>query len=185
MMGNNLRFHPCIELAERSLTNSNWATFVCATKTEKTTYLADGVVLCTGGHEVDLALHLFGPAELATACGTEDNVDFVLRHRNGMRSSFHLDFETSVEVRQIRVGGRDDVTLIDLPNRTYETRYSNGELRNVRFKGSYDDDYLEELDMFIQLCEGKTSSVFPAMAMDGFDTLSLLVDIRKRIAETK
>jgi len=182
MMGNNLRFHPAIKLMKKTFSVVQWANFICATKTDKVGYLSDGVILCTGAHEVDLALHLWGHAEVATACGDEESIDFVLRHETGMRSSFHLDFTTEVEVRQIRFADPVESVMVDLPERTMRQDFGNGVYRQNRFAGSYDDDYVEELEAFVAAIHGEPLE--GASGEDGLETLGILLDIQKRIKNT-
>ncbi len=184
MMGNNLRFHPAVKLVKRNFAVNLWAHFICATTTEKPGYLSDGVVLCTGAHEVDLALHLFGPAKLETATGIHDLIaDFVLRHDSGMRSSFHLDFVTPIEIRQFSFADIVESVQVNLRKRTIyqssdEEKYEA--YRETRFIGSYDDDYLDEMTSFIDAING--NALQGATGDDGLATLRLLLDIRQRIA---
>jgi len=122
MMGNNLRFHPCVQKTKEWLDfpyigSPIWAHFTCAQKSTKPLYLSDGIILNTGSHEVDLALYLFGPGRVTTSSarltrndedlGGDDIADFVIEHAKGVRSSFHLDFVSPIAVRDFRIIGTD------------------------------------------------------------------------------
>lgn len=187
MMGNNLRFHPVTEALEAAVgrwrdddVDVLWANFICATTTDKSAYLSDGVILCTGSHEVDLALHLFGPATVVIACTSHDvTADFVLQHEGGVRSSFHLDFETQREIRQITIGCRQASLVVDLPGRTMKSFDCNGMDYMTKFRGSYDDDYREEMQNFISRIEKPNGWVDGATGKDGLAVLKVLLDVRK------
>src|SRR5882672_3174651 len=129
MVGNNLRFNPCVQKAKLWLGDVTvgkplWAQFTCAQASTKPLYLSDGVILNTGAHEVDMALHLLGPATVVMANahldlrpGTADSdvnhmqrhcddiADFMLLHDNGCRSTFHLDFIAPIPTREFRIVG--------------------------------------------------------------------------------
>lgn len=180
MTGNNLRFHPCVALAKQWLDVGQigepiWATFTCAQESSKYT---DSVVLNWGAHEVDLAIHFFGPvqkvlcASLAGTLGVENIADFVLLHDSGVRSSFHLDYLTIVEIRECWLAGTDHNIGIDFPTR----RISLG--KHVQgMGGTYDDDYVDEMKAFLGRIEGRP--VLGASGRDGLETLRVLVDVRK------
>lgn len=181
MTGNNLRFHPCVALAKQWLDVGQigkpiWATFTCAQKNEK---YRDSVVLNWGAHEVDLAIHFFGPVQkvlCASVAGETDGVDnvadFVLLHDSGVRSSFHLDYLTTVEIRECWLAGEDHNIGIDFPTR----RISMG--KHVQgMGGTYDDDYVDEMKAFIGRIEGRP--VLGASGRDGLEALRVLVDVRK------
>lgn len=186
MVGNNLRFHPCVTMAKGHLDNGNigrplWATFICAALSTKAPYLSDGIVLNTGAHEVDLALHLLGPARpiIATAKRLEGMqaygdviADFVLEHDSGVRSSFHLDFVTPNETRQFLICGSEANMHVDLPRRLFSVGNS-GHAPG----GSYDDDYVAELKAFVDRINGR--HVPGATMTDGIETLKILLAVRK------
>lgn len=181
MVGNNLRFHPAVKDVAGTPSRPLWANFICATKTDKPTYQSDGVVLCTGAHEVDLAMHLFGPAEMTSAAGIHDEMaQFTLRHNNGVRSSFHLDFTTPREVRQFWIGNEGGNRFVDLPGRFYRTFYADGGDSTFAYNGSYDDDYVDELKAFVDRIQGGLTR--GADGEDGLAVLRVLLDVRKRIA---
>jgi UDP-N-acetylglucosamine 3-dehydrogenase len=180
MMGNNLRFHPCVRELKKSVSTALWASFICATTTAKPGILGDGVILNTGSHEVDLALYLFGPASVVAATQAYGmTADFVLHHEwSGMRSSFHLDFITPLEVRQFWVGKDGGNTLVDLPARSITTFFREGAISSWRHPGSYDDDYVVEMRSFVDRIEGK--GALGATGRDGLATLELLLEIKKK-----
>lgn len=183
-MGNNLRFHPCIQQAKWWMDNGDigtpiWATFTSGAMSVKPAYLSDGVLMITGSHEVDLALHLLGPvSEVLSAnvhCAEygDDIADFVLQHENGARSSFHLDFITPNEIRESWIVGTEKNIGIDLLSR----RASLGAFVSTH-DGSYDADYVEEMRAFIQRIEGV--EVPGATGDDGLAVLRVLLDVKKK-----
>lgn len=185
MIGNNLRFHPCVIQAKKwidagQIGDPVWASFTCSYQTDKEFYRTDGVILNTGAHEVDVALHLFGPAKCIVADASAsirfqpDTVaDFVLLHETGMRSCFHLDFVTPNEIRESWIVGDDKNIGIDFLGR----RTSFGTMTNSH-GGSYDDDYLDEMRAFIDRIDGKITP--GATGRDGLATLNVLLDVRAK-----
>jgi predicted dehydrogenase len=191
MMGNNLRFHPCVKEARNWLNATMigtvlWAQFTCATWSVKPLYLSDGVILNTGAHEVDLALHLLGDAVVETAIGDAAVADFTITHESGARSSFHLDFMTPHPVRDFRIIGTEGAIQCDLVKRRVTRTQWDPELPEVvnthhyaSPTHSFDDDYIDEMTAFITRAEGGYS-LFGADGLDGLATLDLLLDIRKK-----
>jgi predicted dehydrogenase len=192
LMGNNLRFHPCVIKTESWLPRLGvplWASFTCAAQSTKPLYLSDGVILNTGSHEVDLALHLLGPAKVlcATARKTaefDDIADFVLQHDNGCRSTFHIDFVTKLEIRAFRIIGKERDIFCELPKRFVRIRSSEKVRDQFYGPGSYDDDYIAEMEDFLFQCAGKAlppTEAFRrgATGADGLATLKILLDVRK------
>ncbi len=183
MMGNNLRLHPCVQQVKQwigagEIGEQLWASFIC---THQTTKYTDSVVLNWGAHEVDLALHLLGPARVATASvvfnageGIEDIADFLLIHDSGCRSSFHLDYVTPNEIREFWIAGEEDNIGIDLPSRHITCK----RLGSSVGPGDFDMDYLNEVAAFIDRIEGKITP--GATGKDGLETLKVLLDVRKK-----
>lgn len=186
MMGNNLRFHPCVQQAEEWIDAGEigvpiWAQFTCAANSVKPLYLSDGVILNTGAHEVDMALHLFGPATVVyaharfkrfNAPDADDIVDFMLYHESGVRSSFHLDFVTPNEIREAWIVGDKDKIGMELRNRNVSL---GG--RAMGRPGNYDGDYFAEMTAFFARIAGDTTT--GATGEDGLATLRVLLDVRK------
>lgn len=183
MMGNNLRFHPCVQQAKDWLDTDEigdplWAHFICGQYSAKPLYLSDGVIRNTGSHEVDMALHLLGPARVVYAqsrfhAAIDDIADFMLLHDNGCRSTFHLDFVTPIPIREAWIVGGKDRIGIELRNRNI----SLGTHAAGR-PGSFDGDYFAEMEAFIARIEGK--DVPGATGEDGLTVLKLLLDVRKK-----
>ncbi len=184
MMGNNLRFHACVKRAKDyidsgSIGEPRWANFICATEWTSTA-ARDGVILNTGAHEVDLAMHLFGDAEMLTATARrpwdEDaqdiSADFVLLHETGVRSNFHIDIDTNDRVRQFIISGTEKSLVFDLDHRTVGY-YGLG--------GSYPEDYMAEMQAFVDRIQDPAAPGPAATGSDGLDCLRVLLDIRKRV----
>ena len=196
VMGNNLRFHPCVQKAATWLQSGATgapacANFTCAQLSSKHPYLSNGVILNTGAHEVDLAMHLLGPAKVLCATASaglygEDIADFVLLHENGCRSSFHLDFVSRLPLRTFRIVGTEGEIFCNLIDRDLLGRQPDDKLPDVvhrnlyRGEGSWDTDYLNEMRTFIDLIE-KTEPAIPPIATgaDGLAVLRVLLDVRR------
>lgn len=182
MVGCNMRFHPCVQQAKIWIDGGHigrplWAHFTCATLSMKAPYLSDGVILNTGAHEVDMALHLLGPATVIIANARtgefgDDIADFVLEHESGARSSFHLDFVTPHEIREFWIAGDQKNIGVDLPKR----RISLGET-SMQSAGDYDRDYIDEMRAFINRIAGNDD--YGATGEEGLRVLDVLLDVRK------
>lgn len=198
MMGNNLRFHPCVINAKNLIENGGigkpiWAHFICAARSLHSGYLSDGAILNTGSHEVDMAMHLLGPARVVYANviqnmrpGTADSdvnamlihcddiADFMLVHDNGCRSTFHLDFVTPNEIREAWIVGDKDKLGMEL-----RSRNSQIGSRATCHGGSFDQDYKDEIKAFFDRIEGK-GGIPGATGWDGLATLETLLYVRKK-----
>jgi predicted dehydrogenase len=195
MVGNNLRFHPCVKQAKEWISQGSigkplWANFICAQSNKK---YRESVILNWGAHEVDMAMYLLGPVRaVLSACerplrpGTgnsdvnpmlldhEDIADFVLEHMNGCRSSFHLDYITPTEIRESWIVGEDNNIGMEMLTRTVSLgKWTQG------LGGSYDDDYVAEMKAFIDRADGKLS-IDGATGDDGLATLKVLLDVRRK-----
>lgn len=162
MVGYNMRFHPCTLKAAEWLKDERigkplWASFICAQYNEKPDYLRDGVTL-NWSHEIDLALHLLGPAKLAAAAinGSDSIADITLTHETECQTSIHLDYVTRPEHRGFSVAGEKGVLIANLPQRSIMLLDSNGNHRQSEvYPGDYGNDYATEMAAFIDRVEGK------------------------------
>jgi predicted dehydrogenase len=191
MMGNNLRFHPGVEYAKKwlGLRTPTWANFICATPPIHNAH--EGVILSTGAHEVDVAIHLFGPVQYVAGASArylsrgstsvEDVADFTLVHVGKMRSTFHLDFSTAHRIRQFWIATEDGNLEIDLDERTYFDPQKETD-DGAYFGGSYDDDYVAEMREFTRQIEGDFGVNVGATGHDGLETLSVLLNVRAKAA---
>lgn len=179
----NLRHHPAVRRAREivaadELGDCLWARFQMSdylpawrpNQDHRTGYAADpatGGVLFDVVHEFDLAEALLGAAETvaaaARATGTlgiasEDCADVVLRHDNGVLTSLHLDYVTQPRCRAARVVGVEGILDLDLDARRLTVTGAGGDIRrDEQFPGSYDDDYVAEIESFLACARGEAT----------------------------
>lgn len=178
-VGFNLRFHRGVMQAKQWLEGGTigkpiWARFAVAQKSERRDYLRDGVILNWASHEVDLALHLLGPACVKCAAADEDEtlVDMVLEHANGCRSIVHADYLTSPEHRAFHISGENGMISVSLPdpglcclNSTVRAPHN-----------SFDENYVAEMRAFLDRIEGK--QMRGATGEDGLAALGICLDAK-------
>lgn len=183
MVGNNLRFHSCVKWAKQSLEligDPFWASF---TVSQKNTKYTDPVLLNWGAHEIDLALHLLGrPAQVLSAVGDSTNIDVVLQ-QNGLHTTIHCDYLAPVERRGFCILGDKGNIGVDLTNRVGWIGTSDGylstflpmESESGKTADSWDQDYIDEMQAFIDLIDGKPVP-HAATGQDGLATLELILE---------
>ncbi len=184
MVGNNLRFHSCVQKAKEWIDGNKigtprWGNFVVAQYSDKHPYLRDGVTLNWLAHEIDLALHLLGSGETITAAITQEDdiADICLRHYPGARSSIHGDYITKPDVRWSIVVGDDGHMLIDLKHRTVACLLADGTHDSFMGKDTWDSNYVDEMKAFIDLIDGKSG--LGATGEDGLAALECIVKARE------
>lgn len=180
MVGNNLRFHSCVKWAKGKLRSGElgkllWASFWVAQKNTKYT---DPVVLNWGAHEFDLALYLLGPATVTAATGDDKIFDTCLLHEYGVPSTIHCDYVTQPERREFFIAGTEGTLHVDLVNRITTVP---GVCEHCGHGGSFDQDYKDEMQAFIDLIDGKPVP-HAATGEDGLHALELILEA-KRMAE--
>ena len=178
-VGYMLRFHPCVRFAADKIASGQigkplWATFIVSQLNTKYT---DSVVL-NWSHEIDLALHLFGPAQvLCASVKTEEEVDviadFVLEHITGVRSTIHMDYVTKQEIREFWIAGTERNVGADLVGRSTVW----GRSYEVH-SGSWDGDYFNEMAAWMKVLEGKEES-FLATGQDGVDVVRICEQVKE------
>ena len=181
MVGNNLRFHNCVKYAREWLKEGLigkplWASFAVSQYNDK---YKEPCILNWGAHEVDLALHLLGPATVTGAAGNDQYMDVLCLHEYGVPSHIHVDYLAPIERRGFCIVGTDGNIEIDLVGRT-------GWIRdNVRRKywitsgrGSWNRDYKDEMQAFIDLIDGKPVP-YAATGKDGLAALELILEAQR------
>lgn len=204
-VGYNLRFHAAVcaalDLLKKScLGKLLWARFIGASylphwrphQDYRTGYAADpvsGGALLDWSHEIDLATHLLGPAEVAAAAGrntgvleigAEDCVDVIMQHENGVQSSLHLDYVTRPAQRRFEICGTGGVMAVDLLTRRLRVDGAECDGRiEQEFSGSFDDDYAEEIEDFLTCME--TRHAARCTGRDGLAVLEHALAARVRL----
>lgn len=187
MVGYNLRFHSCVKQAKEWLDagligQPIWANFTLSQYSDKPPYLRDGVIL-NWSHEIDLCLYLLGEAEISTSatrvCGGKDDMtDILLTHKNGCRSSIHLDYLTKPEIRQgIIIGDRGQI-VFDLVNRTAWIRIDGEFKKAIERKDTWNNNYIEEMQAFIDRIDGKET--LGCTAEEALKVLDICLQVRKQ-----
>jgi predicted dehydrogenase len=185
MVGYNLRFHSCVkktkEWMERIGTPLR-ASFTLGQHSDKPPYLRDGVVL-NWSHELDLCLYLLGPGRVTGSStrlsnGRDDISDILITHDNGCRSVVHLDYVTKREERWFSINGTDGEIFVDLPAR--KALLSDGKT-GINYKddvGSWNSDYIEEMQAFLDRCDGKET--IGCTADEAIRVLEVCLEVRKQ-----
>lgn len=165
MVGYNLRFHACVKKAREWLAGSDmgeilWANFVCA---QENTKYQDSVIF-NWSHEIDLALYLLGSANLINYAvkvhpkTTQQSLaDLHLFHGSGCATTVHLDYLTKPQIRQFIIVGSQSQIIADLVNRCCWLRGKLGiYIDQISMpQDSWDENYLEEMQAFIDRLDGK------------------------------
>lgn len=187
MVGYNMRFHPCVLKAKEWLSEGRigkpfWSSFVCAQYNDKPEYRRDGVTL-NWSHEIDLALHLLGEADVVGSAitKTDDIADILLRHKaSGAQTSIHLDYVTRPEHRGFSIAGEKGVIIANLPARSIVLLDTESNPRQVeQYQGSYDDDYLTEMAAFIARVGGAKEQTLGCTAEEGIEVLKVCLKAKK------
>lgn len=186
MVGNNLRFHPCVIqtklwLDAGAIGDVIWANFTCAQYNHK---YKDPVTLNWGAHELDLALHFLGSAKVLSALSgySNNNIeiisDLILQHGDA-RSVVHLDYVTAPEWRGYTIVGTHGKISCNLPGRNITLYQEDAEPNTTKYIGSYDWDYENEIAMFVHACVGNKLTR-GATGEDGVNCLRVLLDAMER-----
>jgi predicted dehydrogenase len=184
-VGYNLRFLPAVIQAKNYLVQNDiqpiWARFTCAQLNEKPAYLRDGVIL-NWSHEIDLALHLLGPAKLLTSHtelvkGHDVLTVLVLQHMNGCISTIHLDYLTAPQVRGfvIASGRKNLISDLEAGSLLIEAK---GQMTQMSVSDEdFDQCYVAEMEYFIHFCEHRENH--GCSAGEALQVLRICLDARK------
>lgn len=181
VIGYQLRFHPAVAWIRRGLDEERWGP-VQYIRAQVGQYLPDwrpwqdyrksytareslgGGILLDASHEIDLALHLAGPARSvfcaadrlsALEIDAEDTAELTLRFRGGAMGSVHLDMIRRAYDRSCQILCRDGVI---------EWSYQDGTVREYRARSrkwtihAFTKDgnamYLAEMKAFLAAARG-------------------------------
>lgn len=201
-VGFMLRFHAAVCLAKAMLADGRvgrplWSRILASAylplwrpnQDYRRGYAADpatGGVLYDDVHEIDLALHLLGPARLtgagAATSGTldlpsEDIAQLLLRHDCGTLSMIHLDFCSRPPRREVEIVGSEAALRLDLLGRRLQLVAHDGRIVDDRnLPGSFDLDYLEEMRCFLDCLRGRAQP--PCDGWDGLAALDIVLGAR-------
>lgn len=155
MVGYNLRYHDCVKQAK------NWieagfigkplhGNFVLAQFNDKPAYLRDGVCL-NWSHEIDLCLHLLGPATALSHVDKDNTIsDLFLEHHNGTVSSIHLNYVNKREERYFTIlGDSGKIHCVLSPYRHADCWTEDGSIFSYMYHSTFDEDYITEMKAFI------------------------------------
>ena len=189
LVGYNLRFHSCVKkvrqwLAKGTIGKPLWARFTCAQYNDREAYRRDGVVL-NWSHEIDLALHLLGKAEVQGAALTdgESLADILLKHEhNGCHTVVHLDYLTQPERRGFVIIGTHGSIDADLVNRQAFMKDNDGRLIHNHFgEDTFDSNYVTEAEAFLALIENKImpQHLIGCTAKQAHDVVDICLEVKE------
>jgi len=194
MVGYNLRFHSCVQEARGwmgigLIGKPLWARFTCAQYNNRPAYLRDGVIL-NWSHEIDLAIHLLGGADVlgaAASATSEDCADvLLLHHRNKCHTTIHLDYLTRPERRGFVIVGDKGAIECDLVNRQVFRRGEDGKIADA-FVGidNWDTNYLYEAKTFLRVLEYKATpdECFFCTAREAHDVVGICLKAKEFASE--
>ena len=180
MMGNNCRYHPCVQEAKRLLPEIGTVLgceFTVAQYNEKYT---DSVILNWGAHEVDLALYLLGGGAKVIDCDLSKNENGIIeraaifmRHENGAHGDIFMDYTTKPQERYFSINGQKGHIHADLEEFIVEIQIRDG-VEKISLPGSFDQTYKDEMAEFIRRIEGQSDGI-GATGEDGLHCLELLL----------
>jgi predicted dehydrogenase len=199
----NLRFNPVIQAAHDILSQKTygpvlWARFICSSylpdwrphQDYRTGYTVDaryGGVIFDIVHEIDLAYHLLGSANVHSCVAwqsgvletqAEDCAEIVLAHGNGAYSSIHLDYVSPNKRREFEIQMKNGLLTGDLIRRRLCIQDQKGRIvLDKNFSGTADEDYIEEMKRFIAAVQGKNS--FPCDGAEALRVLELTIQARR------
>lgn len=155
LVGYNLRYHSCVRQALRWLSagfigEALYGSFVLAQYNNRPHYLRDGVVL-NWSHEIDLALHLLGPAkDLARVSRNNSVSTLFLEHDGGAASAVHLNYINKNEERYFDIiGVMGKIHCVLAPYRLAECHCEDGSMYTYTYDTTFDEDYVTEMKAFL------------------------------------
>lgn len=180
MAGHNLRFHDCVVRAKRWLEMAGhapqWAHFTVAQFTSKPDYLRESVAANWAVHEIDVALHLLGPAFVRCAYKNDNITTFTLQHVQGCISSFHANYIAQPERRGFVIGSTEGELAVDLVERCVRLHSVKDNITHI-YHGtdSWDQNYQDEMKAFLLRIQG--SKTLGASGEEGLQAAEIVKQI--------
>jgi predicted dehydrogenase len=193
------RFNPAVQSLKQVLDKSERVISIDFTRTNKLSARITDVDVVTDLmiHDIDLALHLNGPASSVSAHGFahENMIDFasaLITHRNGRFSRIQASRITEKKMRLIEATCVDmfvDCELLRkeiIISRQSEIRQAEGQPYTISavqeaIEVRPQEALLSELQAFVASCQGKGSHELPG-AQDGLAAMQICDDIQKAVA---
>jgi len=198
----NMRFNTCVQAA-RTLIDDNrlkgpiWAHFIAASylpgwrpgQDYRVGYAASstaGGAIFDFTHEIDLACHLIGAAELKAAfprqsghlqIASEDIADIVMDHRCGCRSTIHVDYLTRPRRRGFEIAFANGFISVDLEKGTICAYDEYGDrLLDASPPSEHSETYVAMLENFLAKAVGREGAI--CSAKDALCVSRLAIDAR-------
>jgi len=191
--GFNLRFHDCVKETKKLLPDIGKikaAAFTVNQKTEKPPYLRDGIIRNWLSHEIDLAMHLLGPAGEVIRCDAPVDADgndsieahVVMKFHNVENPvHFQADYFTEPEQRYFWIEGEYGAIYVDLVKRNVFMLGKDGKHRQVLAAwDNWDMNYQEEMVAFISSIEQGQHLAPLATGEDGVACLYAVMAAREK-----
>lgn len=208
LVGCNFRFHPALQRV-KSLIDQNSIGRIISIRAQFGQYLPDwhpwedyrngysarkelgGGVILDRIHELDYVCWLLGDVHSVTALvghissleiNTEDTAEILLKFKSGAFGSIHLDYVRRTYDCSLEVVGEEGT--VQWCYQSHEVRWysaKNGQWQSCKWP-NYEGNqmYLDEMDHFFSVIEGKSSSMQDILA--GLRVLKIACAIRKAAA---
>jgi predicted dehydrogenase len=167
--GFNLRFHDCVTQAKNKINTLGdilKAKFHVLQKTEKPTYLMDGIIRNWCSHELDLAMYLIGLSLEVVDCYAthdaqgRDTIDATIKLKRGALEVYiEADYNTDPQRRFFWIQGTKGTMYVDLEARELTIDYIGQPLPFVyKAEDSWDKNYMSEMMAFVRACTAGVQS---------------------------
>jgi predicted dehydrogenase len=191
--GFNLRFHDCVQETVKVFEKGILGEIVCASfsvdqLSTKEPYLRDGVIRNWLSHEIDLAHFLFGEGEVIQCTapidefGKDSKEAFIEMKFSSVKNKVFIqgDYYTSPEQRYWWIEGTEGTLYCNMILRELYMKVGKSEPKLYhRSNDSFDQNYIDELKIFINAIETGDTGKFLATGDDGVRSLRTVMAARK------
>jgi predicted dehydrogenase len=158
--GFNCRFHLCVARARHILRSGKLgdiqaASFSVLQKSEKPEYLRDGIIRNWLSHEIDLAHAMFGKGEVEMCTADDQREANITMKFPTVADHVYItgDYFTEPHQRYFWIEGSRANLYVNLEKREIYIREGNSTRLIYQSKDTWDDTYIEEMELFIQSIE--------------------------------